>query len=91
MYIEAYEPEKIDVVASTALAGLVRVALDIEVVEMHHRHKVDAPSGTALALGLGAAEGRGVDLKDVADKVRDGHTGATASRASRNFAAGFDS
>ncbi len=49
---------------------------DIEVVEMHHRHKVDAPSGTALALGQSAAEGRGVDLNDVADKVRDGHTGA---------------
>lgn len=49
---------------------------DIEIVEMHHRHKVDAPSGTALALGLGAAEGRGVNLNDVADKVRDGHTGA---------------
>lgn len=49
---------------------------DIEIVEMHHRHKVDAPSGTALALGQGAAEGRGVNLNDVADKVRDGHTGA---------------
>lgn len=49
---------------------------DIEIVEMHHKHKVDAPSGTALALGHAAAEGRGVDLETKADKVRDGHTGA---------------
>ena len=49
---------------------------DIEVVEMHHRRKVDAPSGTALALGLAAAAGRAVDLDDVARRVRDGHTGA---------------
>jgi 4-hydroxy-tetrahydrodipicolinate reductase len=49
---------------------------DIEVVEMHHRHKVDAPSGTALALGKAAAAGRGVRLDDVKQAVRDGHTGA---------------
>ena len=49
---------------------------DIEVLEMHHRHKVDAPSGTALALGRAAAAGRGVDLDLVAQRVRDGHTGA---------------
>jgi len=49
---------------------------DIEIVEMHHRHKVDAPSGTALALGRAAAEGRGVDLDKVADRGRDGITGA---------------
>ncbi|WP_419902956.1 4-hydroxy-tetrahydrodipicolinate reductase [Kiloniella sp.] len=49
---------------------------DIEVVEMHHRHKVDSPSGTALALGEAAASGRGVDLDKVADKVRDGIIGA---------------
>ena len=49
---------------------------DIEVVEMHHRHKVDAPSGTALALGRAAARGRGVDLEAVAQRARDGHTGA---------------
>lgn len=49
---------------------------DIEIVEMHHRHKVDAPSGTALALGKAAAVGRGVDLADVKQAVRDGHTGA---------------
>ncbi len=49
---------------------------DIEVVEYHHRHKVDAPSGTALMLGEAAAEGRGVALSDVADRGRDGITGA---------------
>lgn len=49
---------------------------DIEVLEMHHRHKVDAPSGTALLLGEAAAEGRGIDLADHSVRVRDGHTGA---------------
>jgi 4-hydroxy-tetrahydrodipicolinate reductase len=49
---------------------------DIEVIEAHHHHKVDAPSGTALMLGEAAAEGRGVNLADVSDRVRDGITGA---------------
>ncbi len=49
---------------------------DIEILEMHHRHKVDAPSGTALGLGQAAAAGRGVALDDVAARGRDGHTGA---------------
>ncbi len=49
---------------------------DIEVVEAHHRMKVDAPSGTALMLGEAAAEGRGVRLADVRDAGRDGITGA---------------
>ena len=49
---------------------------DIEIIEMHHRHKVDAPSGTALALGEAAARGRKVNLHDVWVKSRDGHTGA---------------
>ena len=49
---------------------------DIEVVEAHHRHKVDAPSGTALMLGEAAAEGRRVALDAVADRGRDGITGA---------------
>jgi len=49
---------------------------DIEIIEAHHRHKVDAPSGTALMLGESAAEGRGVELKDVRDSGRDGITGA---------------
>lgn len=45
---------------------------DIEIVEMHHRHKKDAPSGTGLLLGRAAAEGRGVDLGAVSDRGRDG-------------------
>jgi 4-hydroxy-tetrahydrodipicolinate reductase len=64
------------------IAGLVRRAAavlgpdyDIEIVEMHHRHKVDAPSGTALLLGRAAAAGRGVDLDEHSVRVRDGHTG----------------
>lgn len=48
---------------------------DIEILEMHHRHKVDAPSGTALALGKAAAEGRGIDLSAHSQRVRDGITG----------------
>ena len=50
--------------------------VDIEIVESHHRHKVDAPSGTALMLGHAAAEGRGVKLLNVEDRGRDGITGA---------------
>jgi 4-hydroxy-tetrahydrodipicolinate reductase len=49
---------------------------DIEIVEMHHRMKVDAPSGTALMLGEAAAKGRGVGLAEKSVRVRDGHTGA---------------
>jgi len=49
---------------------------DIEVLEMHHRRKVDAPSGTALALGHAAAAGRGHPLEQLWVKSRDGHTGA---------------
>ena len=49
---------------------------DIEVIEAHHNHKVDAPSGTALMLGEAAAAGRGVSLKEVSDSGRDGITGA---------------
>ncbi|MBZ9979743.1 MULTISPECIES: 4-hydroxy-tetrahydrodipicolinate reductase [unclassified Mesorhizobium] len=48
---------------------------DIEVLEMHHRHKVDAPSGTALLLGEAAAAGRGIALAGNDVRVRDGHTG----------------
>lgn len=59
---------------------------DIEVVEAHHRHKVDAPSGTALMLGQAAAEGRGVDLAQVTDSGRDGITGAR-KRGDIGFAA----
>ncbi len=65
------------------LAALVkRVAktldddFDIEILEMHHNKKVDAPSGTALMFGQAAAEGRGVDLAQRSARGRDGHTGA---------------
>ncbi len=63
------------------LAALVRRAakalpeFDIEIVEMHHRRKVDAPSGTALLLGQAAAESRGIALAENAVRTRDGHTG----------------
>jgi len=64
----------------TALTKRVAQVLDadwdVEILEMHHRHKVDAPSGTALMLGRAAAEGRGVDHDAVADRGRDGITGA---------------
>ena len=70
------------------LMGLVeRVAAaldddyDIEIFEVHHRYKVDAPSGTALGLGAAAARGRGVELDDVAIRGRDGITGARARGA----------
>ncbi|MEM6615359.1 MAG: 4-hydroxy-tetrahydrodipicolinate reductase [Pseudomonadota bacterium] len=63
-----------------ALVKQVAAALDedfdIEIVEMHHRHKVDAPSGTALLLGDAAATGRALDLNERSVRVRDGHTGA---------------
>jgi len=49
---------------------------DIEIVEMHHRHKVDAPSGTALLLGQAAAKGRGIELEAHKQSGRDGITGA---------------
>ncbi|RMH49568.1 MAG: 4-hydroxy-tetrahydrodipicolinate reductase, partial [Alphaproteobacteria bacterium] len=54
---------------------------DIEVVEAHHRHKVDAPSGTALMLGEAAARGRGAVLDAVAERGRDGITGPRARGA----------
>ncbi|MEQ8193510.1 MAG: 4-hydroxy-tetrahydrodipicolinate reductase [Rhodospirillales bacterium] len=57
-------------------AGLLGEEYDIEIVEMHHRHKVDAPSGTALALGRAAAAGRKVDLEKASVRGRDGITGA---------------
>ncbi len=54
---------------------------DIEIVEMHHRHKIDAPSGTALLLGEAAARGRGITLADNSERGRDGITGARAKGA----------
>lgn len=64
------------VLVEQAARALPAAGWDIEVVEMHHKHKVDAPSGTALLLGEAAAKGRGIDLLANAVKVRDGHTGA---------------
>ena len=57
------------------VAGALGDDYDIEILEMHHRHKVDAPSGTALALGQAAAAGRGGDLNQVSQTARDGNTG----------------
>lgn len=72
----------------TLLARLVREAAarlgpdwDIEIVEMHHRMKVDAPSGTALLLGEAAAQGRNIRLADHSERGRDGHTGSRAKGA----------
>ena len=68
------------------LQGLVRrvaatldAGFDIEVLEMHHSKKIDAPSGTALMLGQAAAEGRGIDLAGHSARGRDGITGARRS------------
>ncbi|WP_113160186.1 4-hydroxy-tetrahydrodipicolinate reductase [Brucella pseudogrignonensis] len=65
------------------LSGLIKKAaqalgpedFDIEILEMHHKHKVDAPSGTALLLGEAAAQGRAINLAEKSVRVRDGHTG----------------
>lgn len=57
-------------------ARMLGIDYDIEMLEMHHRHKIDAPSGTALALGEALAKGRGVNLGDVKQAVREGYTGA---------------
>ncbi len=72
----------------TLLAHLVREAAgklgddwDVEIIEMHHRMKVDAPSGTALLLGEAAAEGRGIELSTNTESGRDGHTGARGKGA----------
>ncbi|AWI84878.1 4-hydroxy-tetrahydrodipicolinate reductase [Alloyangia pacifica] len=74
----------------TKLTKQVAAALDadwdIEIVEMHHNRKVDAPSGTALMLGEAAAEGRGVSLAEASDRGRDGITGAR-ERGAIGFAA----
>lgn len=59
-------------------AAALQTGWDIEIIEMHHRMKVDAPSGTAYLLGEAAAQGRGVSLSNAAVRARDGHTGARA-------------
>ena len=65
----------LSVLVRQAAKALNAADWDIEVLEMHHRHKVDAPSGTALLLGEAAAEGREIALNENTVKVRDGHTG----------------
>jgi len=64
-----------------AAAAALGDGYDIEVVEMHHRHKVDAPSGTALMLGRAAAAGRGLDHDQNAVMSREGHTGPRPDQA----------
>ncbi|MFD0917076.1 4-hydroxy-tetrahydrodipicolinate reductase [Pseudahrensia aquimaris] len=64
------------VLVKQAAQALAASDYDIEVLEMHHRHKVDAPSGTALLLGEAAAEGRGIKLGEKSVMVREGQTGA---------------
>ncbi len=64
------------VLVQQAAQALAAGDFDIEVLEMHHRHKVDAPSGTALLLGEAAAKGRNIDLADHSVRTRDGITGA---------------
>ncbi|MEO0543031.1 MAG: 4-hydroxy-tetrahydrodipicolinate reductase [Pseudomonadota bacterium] len=66
----------LSVLVERAAKALEAADWDIEVLEMHHKHKVDAPSGTALLLGDAAASGRGIDLADKSVRTRDGHTGA---------------
>ncbi len=64
------------VLVEQAAAALSADDFNIEILEMHHRNKVDAPSGTALLLGEAAAKGREIGLRDNSVRVRDGHTGA---------------
>jgi len=63
------------VLVEQAAGALAASDFDVEVLEMHHKHKVDAPSGTALLLGEAAAKGRGIDLADNSVRSRDGITG----------------
>jgi 4-hydroxy-tetrahydrodipicolinate reductase len=62
-------------------AALPADGYDAEIVEMHHRQKVDAPSGTAIGMGRAVAKGRGVALNDVMESGRHGHTGARKTGA----------
>ena len=62
-------------------AALPADAYDAEIVEMHHRQKVDSPSGTAIGMGRAVAKGRGVSLDDVIESGRHGHTGARKTGA----------
>ncbi len=62
-------------------AALPADSYDAEIIEMHHRQKVDAPSGTAVGMGRAVAKGRGVNLSDVMESGRHGHTGARKTGA----------
>ena len=66
----------LSVLVQQAAQALEPADWDIEILEMHHKRKVDAPSGTALLLGEAAAKGRNIDLAAKSVRVRDGHTGA---------------
>ncbi len=68
-------------VMARRIAAVLGPEYDVEIVEMHHRAKVDAPSGTALMLGEAVAAGRRVNLADAAERGRDGITGARADGA----------
>ena len=67
--------------AERMAAALPAAQYDAEIVEMHHRQKVDAPSGTAIGIGRAVAAGRGVDLAAVMQSGRDGHTGPRSEGA----------
>lgn len=71
----------LSVLVQKAAKALGPEDFDIEILEMHHKHKVDAPSGTALLLGQAAAKGRGISLEDNSVRVRDGYTGPRAEGA----------
>ena len=75
--IRQYEPRRELARSLDAPRGEnARNSFDIEILEMHHNQKVDAPSGTALLLGRAAAQGRSIDLETHAIRAREGHTGA---------------
>ncbi len=65
----------LSVLVQQAAQALDPADWDIEILEMHHKRKVDAPSGTALLFGEAAAKGRNIDLASKSVRVRDGHTG----------------
>jgi len=68
--------------AERMAAALPGAAYDAEILEMHHRQKVDAPSGTAVAMGRAVARGRGTTLEEAGvESGRDGHTGPRATSA----------
>jgi 4-hydroxy-tetrahydrodipicolinate reductase len=83
MYAPNYSPGVVlaMVLAERMAAALPADTYDAEIVEMHHRQKVDAPSGTAVGMGRAVAAGRGVKLEDVTESGRDGHTGARKTGA----------